>query len=93
MPSVDAPAALTKSTCKTFVVKMRERGLNPVSCNTHLKALNSFLLWLHGEVRLGRDARAPERRAGSLVEDMANYLALFLTGARCARTQAADRAY
>ena len=29
--------------CNTFVVKMRERAFNRVSCNTHLKALTLLL--------------------------------------------------
>ena len=33
---------LTKSLLQDFVVRLRERGLSPVSCNTYAKALNAF---------------------------------------------------
>jgi site-specific recombinase XerD len=35
-----------------FVVRLRERGLAPVSCNTYVKGVNSFLAWLHAEGHL-----------------------------------------
>ncbi len=37
---------LTKPLLQTFVVRLRERGVRPVSCNTWLKALNAFSAWL-----------------------------------------------
>lgn len=30
-----------------FVVGMREAGLSPAACNTHVRSVNSFLSWLH----------------------------------------------
>ena len=38
---------LTKSLLQQFVVAIRLRGVQPVSCNTYIKALNAFCLWLH----------------------------------------------
>ena len=40
---------LTESALQQFVVAARERGVKPVSCNTYIKALNAFCLWLHEE--------------------------------------------
>ena len=40
---------LTKSNLQQFVVAMRQRGMKPVSCNTYIKAVNAFCLWLHDE--------------------------------------------
>ena len=45
---VDA-ADLSKPVLQEFVVRLRERGLAPVSCNTYVKGVNSFLAWLHAE--------------------------------------------
>jgi integrase/recombinase XerD len=82
MPTVSTPRALTKPTLNTFVVKMRERGLNPVSCNTHLKALNSFLLWLHAEGHLEPKLRVPllrteKRLLPLLTDDQLKHLLAF----------------
>ena len=41
--------ALTKSSLQQFVVSLRQRGVKPVSCNTYIKALNAFCLWLRDE--------------------------------------------
>ena len=53
--TVDVPdaAQLTQSVLKRFVVGLREQGLEPVSCNTYVKAINAFLMWLHAEGHLG----------------------------------------
>src|SRR6185436_18414540 len=40
---------LTKTSLHRFVVALRERGVKPVSCNTYIKALNAFCLWLRDE--------------------------------------------
>src|SRR5687767_1180080 len=50
--SVTEPADLTKAVLQDFVVRLRERGLAPVSCNTYVKGVNSFLAWLHAEGHL-----------------------------------------
>jgi integrase/recombinase XerD len=41
--------ALTKTSLQQFVVCVRQRGVKPISCNTYIKALNAFCLWLHEE--------------------------------------------
>lgn len=37
---------LNKVTLNKFVIGMRELNLSPISCNTHISAMNSFLSWL-----------------------------------------------
>jgi integrase/recombinase XerD len=41
--------ALTKASLQQFVVSVRQRGVKPISCNTYIKALNAFCLWLRDE--------------------------------------------
>jgi integrase/recombinase XerD len=38
---------LTKALLAEFVIKMREAGVKPVSCNTFISGVNVFLGWLH----------------------------------------------
>jgi integrase/recombinase XerD len=38
---------ITRADLTNFVVHLRERGLQPVSCNTWLRAMNAFCRWLH----------------------------------------------
>ena len=40
---------LTKTSLQQFVVSVRQRGVKPISCNTYIKALNAFCLWLRDE--------------------------------------------
>ena len=40
---------LTKASLQQFVVSARQRGVKPISCNTYIKALNAFCLWLRDE--------------------------------------------
>lgn len=59
--SVSHPEATTRTVLQAFVVRLRERGLSPVSCNTYLKALNAFLAWLHREGLGGHSNPATDR--------------------------------
>jgi site-specific recombinase XerC len=61
-PTLTEPADLTKPTLNQFVVKMRERGLSAVSCNTRLKAVNVFVASLHTEACSRRNSTS--RRSG-----------------------------
>ncbi len=36
----------TKHTLKDFVTGMREQGMKPVTCNTYIRGMNSYLTWL-----------------------------------------------
>jgi site-specific recombinase XerD len=40
---------LTKSGLQQFVVGLRQRGVKPISCNTYIKAIDAFCLWLRDE--------------------------------------------
>ena len=40
---------VSKASLQNFAVSVRQRGVKPVSCNTYIKALNAFCLWLHQE--------------------------------------------
>lgn len=44
---------LSKQGLSSFVVKMREGGLSPVTCNIYIRSMNSFLSWLNenGHIR------------------------------------------
>jgi integrase/recombinase XerD len=37
---------ITKASLQEFVVKMREAGKTPATCNTHIKSINGYLNWL-----------------------------------------------
>jgi integrase/recombinase XerD len=37
----------TKKDLTNFVTGMREKGIKPVSCNTYIRGINSFLTWLY----------------------------------------------
>lgn len=41
------PSSLNKAKLSEFVVKMRESGQSPISCNTYISGVNSFLTWLY----------------------------------------------
>ena len=40
---------ITRADLTGFVIRLRERGVKPVSCNTWLRALNAFCRWLYEE--------------------------------------------
>lgn len=60
--AVSAPNDLTKPVLQEFVVRLRERGLSPVSCNTYIKAINAVLAWLHAEGHLSTKLSLPPQR-------------------------------
>ncbi len=37
---------ITKANTTEFIVKLRESGVKPVSCNTYISALNAYFTWL-----------------------------------------------
>ncbi|MDQ3180626.1 MAG: tyrosine-type recombinase/integrase, partial [Acidobacteriota bacterium] len=37
----------TKTDLNNFVIGMRAKGISPVSCNTYIRGINSFLTWLY----------------------------------------------
>ncbi|MEO6725393.1 MAG: hypothetical protein ABIU20_01520, partial [Blastocatellia bacterium] len=43
----DASQLPTDELLSRFIVGMRQNGLSPVTCNISIRAINSFLSWLH----------------------------------------------
>src|SRR5262249_32204646 len=43
---VSPDSQLTKVTLNEFVLRMRQSGLSPTSCNVYIRGMNSFLSWL-----------------------------------------------
>jgi integrase/recombinase XerD len=62
----DAPP-LTKPTLQQFVVSLRQRGVRPISCNTYIKALNTFCLWAHTEGHLTERLELPRLKVESRI--------------------------
>ena len=67
-------ADLSKPVLPEFVVRLRERGLAPVSCNTYVKGVNSFVAWLHAEGHIPaplvlRPQRVEKRLVQTLTDD------------------------
>ncbi len=54
----DSPP-LTKPALQQFVVSLRQRGVKPISCNTWIRALNTFCLGAHGGASLGTARTSP----------------------------------
>ena len=43
----------TKASLTAFVTGIREQGMSPVTCNTYIQGLNSFLSWLRENEYIG----------------------------------------
>ncbi|MCP9496181.1 MAG: tyrosine-type recombinase/integrase [Pyrinomonadaceae bacterium MAG19_C2-C3] len=43
---------ITKAKLVEWVIKLRESGVKPVSCNTYISGVNAFCAWLHEEDHL-----------------------------------------
>jgi hypothetical protein len=43
------PSTITRADLQRFVIHLRDRGVQPVSCNSWLRAMNAFCRWLHEE--------------------------------------------
>lgn len=69
--SLGADPPLTKASLQQFVVSLRQRDVKPISCNTYIKALNTFCLWLHEEGHLSeRVALSPLKFEKRLIETL-----------------------
>lgn len=44
----------TKADLKSFVIRMREKGLKPSSCNNRIRAVNAYLQWLESDLRVDK---------------------------------------
>jgi integrase len=69
----DNPALPTKAALQEFVVRLRERGIRPVTCNTYIGAMNAFCVWLHEEGHIMERVKLRklliERRILTLLDD------------------------
>jgi site-specific recombinase XerD len=71
--AVSAPSDLTKPILQDSVVRLRERGLSPVSCNTYVKAINALLAWLHAEGYLSTAlSLSPQRTEKRVVQTLSD---------------------
>lgn len=46
--NIESPV-MTKTTLQQFIIDLRRRNVKPVSCNTYIKAMNAFCVWLNHE--------------------------------------------
>jgi site-specific recombinase XerC len=53
---------LTRARLQAFLVRLRDRGVSAVSCNSWIKALNAFRRWLHEEGHLEQRLHLPPRK-------------------------------
>jgi len=53
----EPPTTITRSDLQRFIVTLRDRGVQPVSCNSWLRAMNAFCRWLHEEGHATTPAR------------------------------------
>ncbi len=71
--AADAAALPTKATLQEFVVRLRQRGIRPVTCNTYVGAMNAFCRWLYEEGQTRERVKLPrlrvERRLLTLLAD------------------------
>jgi integrase/recombinase XerD len=71
--AADAAPLPTKATLQEFVLRLRERGIRPVTCNTYLGAMNAFCAWLYDEGHARERVNLPklrvERRLLTLLDE------------------------
>jgi len=49
----------TKASLQAFLIRLRETGVSPVTCNVRCRAINAYLRWLHEEGHLDLLLRIP----------------------------------
>lgn len=54
---------ITKDNALTFMEKLREAGVKPVSCNTYISALNAFFVWLFQNKHIEEPLKIPKLKA------------------------------
>ena len=57
------PDELSKSSLNSMVISLRQRGLSAGGINVRIRAINSFLTWLHEEGHLSERLRLKTLRA------------------------------
>ena len=68
----DGPALPTKTSLQNFLVRQRERGVRPITCNTYIGAMNAFCVWLHEEGHLAEPLKLPKLRVEHRVLELLN---------------------
>jgi integrase/recombinase XerD len=48
------PQPITEGGLKDLVIRMRESGLKPISCNNRIRAINAYLRWSGTDLKLSR---------------------------------------
>lgn len=66
------PSGLTKRTLQTLTVRLRDRGVSPITCNSYARGLNAFLKWLHDEGHVGTQLKIPFQRTERRVLQLLN---------------------
>jgi HK97 family phage major capsid protein len=64
----------TESDLKDFVIRMRQAGLRPTSCNNRIRAVNSYLTWLGSKLKVPR-MKEPHRVLPTFTPDDIHKLA------------------
>jgi len=62
----DAAPLPTRATLQEFVIRLRDRGVPPITCNTYVVAMNAFCAWLHEEGHAPGRVKLPKLRVGRL---------------------------
>ena len=69
----DAAPLPTRGTLQEFVIRLRDRGVQPITCNTYVVAMNAFCAWLHEEGHAAARVKLPklrvERRVLSVLDE------------------------
>ena len=68
----EAPTLPTKASLLQFVVRQRDRGVRPVTCNTYIGAMNAFCRWLHEERHLVEPLKLKKLRVERRVLELLN---------------------
>ena len=69
---VDSPALPTKASLQQFVIRQRDRGVRPVTCNTYMGAMNAFCRWLHEERHIAEPIKLKKLRVEQRVLQLLN---------------------
>ncbi len=64
-----------ESQLKAFVIRMREKGLKPSSCNNRIRAVNAYLKWLKSGLKVHKMKEEQRVLPTFSVEDIAKLAA------------------
>ncbi|HZS04326.1 MAG TPA: tyrosine-type recombinase/integrase [Blastocatellia bacterium] len=54
---------ITKENTLAYIIKLREAGVTPATCNTYISALNAFFTWLHENKHLPEKIKIQKLKA------------------------------